>query len=156
MVSKLTKATSTVLLTTAILTGLQLEFPSILDLFQRTPAALSGDWWRLVTPILINRSGWLDISSNMFMFTLIGVVVEQRWGSARWLIFYLTGGLVGDAVGLDWRPIGAGCWVAVCGLLGALAVWLCTRTGRWSSRILGISTLAAGILLSGLSNLYAP
>ena len=108
MVSTLPKATWTMLLTTAILTGLQFVFPSILDLFQRTPAALSGDWWRLETPIFINRGGWRDISINIFLFTLIGVVVEQRWGSARWLIFYLTGGLVGDAVGLAWRPISAG------------------------------------------------
>jgi rhomboid protease GluP len=156
MLSKTPKVTLTVLLITAISTGLQLVFPPILSSLQRTPAALSGEWWRLITPIVMNRGGWPEIFFNMFTLAAVGTVVEQHWGGPRWLVFYLTGGFAGEIAGLAWRPVGAGSSVAVCGLMGALAVWLCSRASPWYFRLLGASILAGAMLLTGLHNLHGP
>lgn len=47
--------TLAVLVITGIGTALQLMFPGVFPALRRDPAALkAGEWWRLVTPLLVN------------------------------------------------------------------------------------------------------
>jgi rhomboid protease GluP len=146
-----------ILLITALLTGLNFRFPEILETLRRSPATLSSEeWWRLITPIFINRGGWLEITFNFISFTIVGVIAEYIWGSRRWLVFYLLGGLVGESAGVAWKPIGAGSSVAVFGLAGALAMWLIVRKTSWQARLGGMSLILWAFILTVLSNLHGP
>ena len=146
-----------ILLITALLTGLNFRFPGILESLRRSPATLSSEqWWRLITPIFINRGGWLEITFNFLSFIIVGTIAETIWGSRRWLVFYLLGGLVGETAGLAWKPTGAGSSVAVFGLTGVLAVWLIVRKTSWPARLGGVSLILWATVLTALSNLHGP
>ena len=125
---RISKATLTVLFITCTLTGLQFYFPILISALERTPGMLaSGQWWRLITPILINPEGWPQIVFNLFGIAIVGFLVERMFGSVCWLILYLAGAVVGELAGSVWKPAGAGSSVAICGLLGGLAAWLLWR-----------------------------
>ena len=154
---ELPKTTLVVALVTVLVTGLDLVHPQIGRALQRTPAAIDAhEWWRFITPILINPEGWRQITFNLVSLILIGAIVERQWGGRLWLAFYVIGGVAGEAVGLAWQPIGAGSSVAVCGLLGSLVVSLvlCVRTGP--ARFGGIFILTGALLLIGLRDLHGP
>jgi membrane associated rhomboid family serine protease len=121
--SEMPRATGVVVSITAIVTGLQWIVPGLPELMQRSPAVLTtGEWWRLITPIFINRPYSAELILNLVALLAVGAVAERCWGSRRWLLFYFVGGLIGESAGLAWRPTGMGSSVAVCGLLGALRV----------------------------------
>jgi len=150
------KATVSVLLLTALGTGMGFVSPSIADTLQRTPGALSaGQWWRLITPIFINPEGWRQIAFNFLGIAVVGAIVERILGSRRWLILYFVGGLVGELAGFAWQPTGAGSSVAGCGLLGALALWL-LRIPLLQARIGGAVILGGAVVLIGMQNLHGP
>jgi hypothetical protein len=84
MPSHTPKATIAVLLITAFLTGLQSVFPGVLSALERTPAALaSNEWWGLITPILINRGGWKEITFNFVSVFIVGTIAEGLGVSRR-------------------------------------------------------------------------
>jgi rhomboid protease GluP len=156
MSPKMPKISAAVFAVTALLTGLQFVFPGLGSALQRTPAALAGEWWRFITPILVNRGGWKEIVPNLLGLAVIGALVEHCWGSRRWLVFYLVGGLVGECAGLAWRPNGSGSSVANCGLLGALAVWLLVRIGSWQARFGGLVIILGALVLILRRDLHGP
>jgi hypothetical protein len=43
-------------------------------------AVAQGQWWRLVTPLLINSSGWGQFITVSLGFGCIGIAVEQLFG----------------------------------------------------------------------------
>ena len=89
MTSKLPKFTGSVLFLTGLLTGLQFVFPGLLPALQRTSATLSShEWWRLITPIFINRGNWKEITFNLVSLAIVGALAERVWGRSRWLMFY--------------------------------------------------------------------
>jgi rhomboid protease GluP len=124
---------------------------------QRSPAVLTtGEWWRLITPIFINRPYSAELILNLVALLAVGAVAERCWGSRRWLLFYFVGGLIGESAGLAWRPTGMGSSVAECGLLGALAIWLLYRATAARARIAAVALLLVGIGLTALQNLHGP
>jgi rhomboid protease GluP len=87
---------------------------------ERTPAIVrSNEWWRLITPIFINRVDAAEIGINLVNLAPLGALAERLLGPKTWLLVYLIAGLVGEAAGLAWKPVGAGSSVAFLGLLGA-------------------------------------
>src|SRR5699024_308731 len=89
-----------VIVITAFVTLLQFIYPDILTLFRRDPVSLkSGEWWRILTPLLVHSEGWGQIIFNMIGILIIGIKVEQLYGKAYFLILYLTGGLIGEFAG---------------------------------------------------------
>jgi rhomboid protease GluP len=149
--------TGVVLSITAMLTGLQWTVPELPQLMQRSPAVLTtGEWWRLITPIFINRPDSAELILNLVALLAVGALAERCWGSRRWLLFYVVGGLIGESAGLAWRPTGMGSSVAVCGLLGALASWLLYGATSARARIAGAALLLVGIGLTALRNLHEP
>src|SRR5262245_45199854 len=92
--------------TTAVVTAATLAAPGILLALQRQPTALKGEWWRFVTPLLLERGGWIEISFNLVTLALVGILAERTFGRGLWLVSYLVGGVVGQIAGLAWKPIG--------------------------------------------------
>jgi rhomboid protease GluP len=91
------------------------------DLERRGGELAAGEPWRLVTSLLVHDS-WLALLANLVLLALVGIAVERRHGRLEWIVLYLTAGIVGELVGLDWQPHGAGNSVAILGLAGALVV----------------------------------
>lgn len=90
---------------------------------------LSGEWFRLVTPIFIH-AGFLHLLVNSYGLWVIGPQVERLYGSARFMLIYLlsgVGGVAGSFLGnmILQRPDvpSVGASGAIFGLLGALAVF---------------------------------
>jgi membrane associated rhomboid family serine protease len=76
-------ATISVLLATALLTGLQFAFPQIVSLLERTPIGIrKNQWWRLITPLFVHPEGWHQIAFNFPSILLLGVLVERLLGAA--------------------------------------------------------------------------
>jgi membrane associated rhomboid family serine protease len=127
-------ATVAVFLITATTSSLQAVVTGLEPALRRDPAALSaGEWWRVVTPLVVQDGGLAGTVGNLASLAIVGTVAERLLGSRRWLVQYAVGGLAGEAAGYAWEPHGAGNSVAVCGLAGgllALMLALGARTPR--------------------------
>lgn len=110
-----------ILIVTAIGTGLGMAYPAVLAVLERMPDTLQqGQWWRLITPLFVHDQGWSQIIFNAASLIVVGTAMERLVGSWRWLVLYFAGGLVGELVGFLWQPIGAGNSIACAGLMGGL------------------------------------
>ncbi|MDI1460929.1 rhomboid family intramembrane serine protease [Catellatospora sp. KI3] len=129
------------LLTTATFAA-QLAEPAVVDLLHRDAALIrDGQWWRLLSPLLVQPSGWGQYLYNTLGLLLVGVAVERRLGQVRWLLLFLAGGLAGVAFALLLDPsgTGGGSSDAVAALIGALAVltWRDSSPPAMASRLYG-------------------
>jgi membrane associated rhomboid family serine protease len=118
-------ATLTIATVTAVVGALQLRHVEVLTWLQRDPAQLrAGQWWRLVTPLLVQPAGWGQYGFNLVGVVLVGLGVERRYRALRTLACYLGAGIAGVGVALLWAPHerGGGSSDAVAGLVGALTV----------------------------------
>ncbi|GHJ43079.1 hypothetical protein Cs7R123_04210 [Catellatospora sp. TT07R-123] len=105
--------------------AVQLAAPSVVDALQRDPGPIrDGQWWRLLSPLLVQPSGWGQYAYNTLGLLLVGLAVERRLGRVRWLLLFLAAGLAGVVFMLLVEPsgTGGGSSDAVAGLIGALAV----------------------------------
>jgi len=90
-----------------------------------TPSAFS--WWQSVS-MLFMHAGWLHLGSNMLALWVFGENVEDRLGHGRFLLFYLSTGILGTLAHLQggvapaWPLIGSA--AAVAGVIGAYLVLL--------------------------------
>jgi membrane associated rhomboid family serine protease len=113
--------TGSVWVLTAVMAVWQTLDPSVLDALRRDPAAVGrGEWWRVLSPLLVQSDGWPQIVGNLVFLAIIGYFAERRFGRVRWVVLYLTGGIVGEAAGYAFEPHGAGNSVAIFGLVGGL------------------------------------
>ncbi len=96
----------------------------------------------------------MQVISNLLGLAVMGVVVERWWGSGLWIAFYAAGGVAGEIAGMAWKPIGAGSSVAVCGLVGCVAVsllfWIRTPAARIGASLI----LTSGLFLTYLHDLH--
>jgi rhomboid protease GluP len=102
----------------------------------------SGEVWRLVTALVVQRGGFAGSIFNLVSLALIGSVAEHLWGTRRWVVIVVVGGILSEVVALAWQPIGAGNSVANFSLAGAVCVRCLTR--RPSRTALGTACLALG------------
>lgn len=99
--------------------------PVLMRLFVRNlPHLRTGQWWRTVTPVLVQPSGWGQLVFNLLGIAVVGAALQHRLGWAGWSLTYLVGGFGSIAVYLAWHPgdTGGGSSAAVAALIGALAV----------------------------------
>jgi membrane associated rhomboid family serine protease len=93
-----------------------------------SPATLSGEWWRIVTPIFLH-GGIVHFFFNSYVLLQLGPVVEEEYGTERFWVAYLLCGLAGSAASQFVRPVNTvGASGALMGMMGLLLVhgW---RTG---------------------------
>jgi membrane associated rhomboid family serine protease len=151
-------ATILMLALTAGFTTAQFWWPVVLEKLRRDPAALkSGEWWRILSPILVHDGGSTQILFNFTAIAIVGTIVERIYGPWRWLLFYLAAALAGEFAGYVWQPQGAGASVAGAGLLGALLTWLVSKPGLpWSARVGGTIGLVAAVTLTCFKDIHGP
>jgi membrane associated rhomboid family serine protease len=155
--NKFPAATLSILFITGIVTGLQFVYPQVLSGLQRTPTALANrEWWRLMTPLLVQNEGWRQVAINFPGLLVIGTLTERVFGSARVLVMYLVCGFVGEIAGYAWQPSGAGSSVAIAGLLGALASYMVGERRPAPMRTGGVVILTGGLILTCFRDLHGP
>jgi rhomboid protease GluP len=152
-------ATVSVLAVTVVLTVLQFPFPQVrLDLWRAPGALAAGQWWRLVTPLLVQYDAIWQIVIVLACIAVVGVLAERILGHARWLLLYLVCGVVGQAFGFRWEPPDAGASVAGAGLLGAVCAWLLSPDGppQPQVRVWGVLWPLAGVALTVKGDQHGP
>lgn len=75
-------------------------------------------WYRLITAMFLH-GGLIHIGFNMMVLLDIGPVVEELYGSARYLFIYILTGVIGFAMSMFFHPA-LGASGALMGLLGVL------------------------------------
>jgi membrane associated rhomboid family serine protease len=107
--------------------------PTLMHLFVRDlPQLQAGQWWRVVTPVLVQPSGWGQLAFNLLGIAVVGAALQRYLGWGGWSLLYLVGGSGSIAVYSAWHPAdtGGGSSAAIAALIGALAVLLVVRDGR--------------------------
>ncbi|MFC5830139.1 rhomboid family intramembrane serine protease [Nonomuraea insulae] len=116
-------ATAVVFVLTAVPSLLQFAVPNLEPALMREPAAIAdGEWWRLVTSLVVQDGGVFGTLINLAFLAVLGYVAERALGPARWLLLYLGGAAAGEAAGYLLGQPGAGNSVALCGLAGGLVL----------------------------------
>jgi membrane associated rhomboid family serine protease len=94
-----------------------------------------GQWWRLLTAAFVHI-GLFHIGMNMFALYRLGPLLERMLGHAGYLMLYLLSA-VGSSMTVLWFPphAAAGASGAICGLFGAMAMWLFLNKGHLPQRI---------------------
>lgn len=54
---------------------------------------LAGEWWRLVTPIVLHI-GLVHLMFNTFALLSVGAAAERVFGSFRFLVIYISAGIL--------------------------------------------------------------
>jgi membrane associated rhomboid family serine protease len=83
--------------------------------------AVNHEYWRLFTAMFLH-AGILHLGLNMYALYLFGSVVEDAYGSGRFLALYVTSGLLASVASFVFGPpglVGVGASGAIFGLLGA-------------------------------------
>lgn len=109
-----------------------------------SPGVWAGEWHRLLAPHFIH-SGLSHIAFNMYALAIFGRLVESLLGTARFLIVYFAGGIIGFYASLLVHPDGlaVGASAAIFSLMGFTLHY---RLRRLPRRWLGIDTSFAQIL----------
>jgi len=116
---------------------------------------VSGQFWRLITPVLLHGS-ILHIGFNMYALLSLGPGLERLYGHARFIALYLLAGFAGNVLSFWFSPNPSlGASTAIFGLLGAEGVFLYrnrTILGAGAQRALSnIVVIAVVNLIIGLS-----
>ncbi|WP_424855577.1 rhomboid family intramembrane serine protease [Streptomyces sp. SAI-170] len=128
----------------------QSAFPAMVGRLERVP---DGAWWRVLTALLVQSSGWFQIVFNLAALIAVAPVAEWLFGTVRMLGVYVTGGVAAQVVSAaGWSPHGAGNSVAVCALVGALAAGYALRGSVPGVRRLALLVPAAGTVLCLLAD----
>lgn len=133
--------------------------PAVMHLFTRDLSKVhDGEWWRMVTPVLVQSSGWGQLVFNMLGLAVVGATLEWRVSSWTWALAYLVGGVGSIALGSAWHPNagGGGSSDAVAALIGTLAVVHVAGGQRqardWPAQLYSVffATYLTGLALGGV------
>jgi rhomboid protease GluP len=103
----------------------QLVHPAIIGTLERDP---DGGWWRNVTALLVQSDGGIQLVFNLAAMIAVAPVAARTLGTWRTVAIFLISGVAAQVVStLGWSPRGGGDSVAICGLVGALAVLYALR-----------------------------
>jgi membrane associated rhomboid family serine protease len=139
----------------AVPSTLQFFFPSVLSLFQRDyERFLSGDWWRLITPLFVQDGGLGGTIFNLAGLLLIGSVAERLWGGKFMLMIFFIGGVFGEIVAFAWQPVGAGNSIGNFSLAASVVVACLTRDPPRPVQMAAFLALGADGLLVGLQDIH--
>jgi rhomboid protease GluP len=89
-----------------------------------------NEWWRLVTAMFLH-AGLLHIGFNMMALMQLGPPLEELYGSARYLFFYVVTGAFGFFVSAATGHFSLGASGALLGLVGLLLAITTKRGGAY-------------------------
>ncbi|MEV4107032.1 rhomboid family intramembrane serine protease [Nonomuraea sp. NPDC049695] len=139
-------ATAATFAITAVPSLLQFVIPGLEPALMRDPAAIrGGEWWRLVTALVVQDGGLWGTLFNLASLAVLGYCAERSFGPARWLALYAAGALAGEISGYLTNDPGAGNSIAVCGLAAGLALAAAERLDRSLGAFYAV-VLAASLL----------
>lgn len=123
-------------LLTAVATGVatvaavaQYAVPGMVPALQRVPGGgvPDGQWWRLVTPLLVQTLGWYQVVANLGSLLVVGAVAEHVLGRSWWLALAVAGTVGGQLAAYHWHQSGGGDSIAICGLAAGVVITLLVR-----------------------------
>jgi membrane associated rhomboid family serine protease len=120
----------------AVAAVVQYAVPAVVPVLERGPLD-TGEWWRLVTPLLVQTLGWYQVVTNLVTLALVGAVAEPLLGRWRWVVLFVAGTVAGQVAAYAWHEPGGGDSIAICGLAGGVVAWLWahpTRSG-WTAEV---------------------
>lgn len=141
----------------AIPSLLQLPFPRVLYALRRDGDLIvhHGEWWRVVTALLVQDGGKAGLIGNLLILGLVGVLAERLWGRWRMLALFFGTGILSEFVGLAWQPIGAGNSVANFGLAAGILLACLLRAVKLPPRLLAALGIASGLGLLALRDIHS-
>ncbi|MGY4690286.1 rhomboid family intramembrane serine protease [Salibacterium sp. K-3] len=84
------------------------------------PALLDGEWWRLFTSMFLHIGVFHLVMNSLALF-YIGGAVERMYGTARFIVIYITAGIFGSLASFAFNEqVSAGASGAIFGCFGAL------------------------------------
>jgi membrane associated rhomboid family serine protease len=148
------------------------------------PAIALGDqYWRLITPVFLH-AGLIHLAFNSYALYLLGFLVEESFGKARFLVLYFGAGFLASVTSFTIGPVqqvGVGASGAIFGLLGAWVAFnyrrrtspMASANLRWALMMIGLNVilgfsipgidwrahfggLVAGALLGGAMEGFGP
>lgn len=123
--SRVPLASIAVVAVTAVPSLLQFALPGLEPALMRDPAAIAGgQWWRLVTALVVQDGGLFGTVFNLLTLAALAVLAERTLGPARMLLLYATGAVVGEITGYVLGVAGAGNSITVCALAGVAGLVL--------------------------------
>ena len=93
-----------------------------------------NEWWRLITAMFLH-AGLLHIGFNMMALMQLGPPLEELYGSARYLFFYVVTGAFGYLVSAATGHFSLGASGALLGLVGLLLAITTKRGGTYMREI---------------------
>lgn len=128
------------------------------------PATEDGEWWRLGSAMFLHF-GVLHLVMNMWALWDGGQLVEQIFGTRRFLFLYLVSGLTGNLFSLVLHSgpvVSGGASGAIFGIYGALLsyLWLQRKFSTqanyrwlfWGVLAFSLLTISFGFFVSGIDN----
>ena len=118
---------------------------------------IQHEWYRLVTAMFLH-GGLIHIGFNMMVLMDIGPVVEEVYGSARFLFLYLATGVTGFLLSAISGHKSLGASAPILGLIGLMIAITTKRSGahmqQLRSRLISwvVSIFVFGFLMSGVDN----
>jgi rhomboid protease GluP len=95
---------------------------------------LSGQLWRLITPVLVHGS-IAHIAFNMYALYIFGRNLEYQYGHGRFLLLYILSGFAGNVVSFVLTPNPSlGASTAIFGMLSAQGVFIYRNRRFFGSR----------------------
>ena len=143
---------------TALVTGLQFPFPEVLADFRRNRKALmAGEWWRMVTPLFVQSSGWWQCCINGAGAVVVCPLAERFYGK-QLLALYFVPGILGEVFSYFWGSNGAGSSLGIAGVVGGLFAFTFFHRSEISrtARIFSIFGIASAIALSFSQDNHGP
>lgn len=144
---------------TAVVTSLQFIFPGIITALERNKEALlSGEIWRLITPLFIQPMGlWQCLFNGVFM--LIFLPLAEHFYGRKLIIIYFVSGLVGQIVNYYWgAKITGGSSTAIYGVMGSLYMYIVLNRKTFPPGYiyLSIAGFSGAIILCFFKDGHAP
>ncbi len=113
------------------------------------PLTLEGEWWRLLTSCFVHV-GILHLLLNMYALLYIGLLLEPRLGTQRFLAAYLLTGLASSVNSIWWHEltISVGASGAIFGLYGVFFAMLTTNLIEKTARKALLTSIGIFVLFN--------
>lgn len=108
---------------------------------------LSGEFWRLITPMFLHASV-IHIGFNMYALFILGPGLERFYGHKRFLALYMLGGFAGNVLSfLFSADVSIGASTAIFALVAAQGIFIYKNRFLFGSRARSLLINTVGIVI---------